>query len=194
MTNHQYVASHPGYEELEIERPTDQRLRLVTPSLEFAHESLAWVSDPEVSRFMGTNYSQVSLDTEIQRLQDIINNHDAYHWIVEVDEHPVGNINISSIDETSREFGVRAGKLNFFIGDKSLWGQGITTAAARAVILWAFDHGHFQMLKARVLPQNHGSLAVMRKLGFQEYGTEEYDGPDIGIPTSYRIYKLSGSR
>jgi len=191
MNYSSYQLTHPDFTELEIPEYTAYKLRLVTPDIKYAKKSLDWVSDKEVGKYMGADFSRVSLTGEEERLKEILNNTDAFNWIIECDGEAVGNINLSEIRESSEEFGFRAGKLNYLIGDKKLWGKGITSAAVGKVLNWAFDIAKFEVIKSRVLPQNKGSAAVLLKTGFEEYDREDYDGPDVGVPTWYVAYKLT---
>lgn len=186
-----YQEFHPFYKELEIPEYSLQKLKLVTPDIKYAKESLDWVSDKEVGKYMGTDFSDVSLHGEEQRLKEIINNPDAYHWIIEVDGKAVGNINLNEIENTTKEFGIKSGKLNYLLGNRTLWRNGITTAAVKKVLEWAFNTAGFEIIKSRVVPQNKSSQAVLIKSGFVEYGKEDYDGPDLGEPTWYITYKLA---
>ena len=52
------------------------------------------------------------------------------------------------------------------------------------------DKNGFKIVKSRVIPQNRASETVLKKLGFSEYGREDYDGPDIGEKTWYITYKI----
>ncbi len=191
MDKQKYLLSHPNYKELEIPEYTAHRLKLMTPSIGYAKASLAWVSDKEVGQYMGTDFSNISLEGEEKRLEEIVKNVDAYNWIIECDGKAIGNVNISDIGQASDEFGLKSGKLNYIIGYKNLWGKGIATVVAKTVLKWAFTKSGFEVVKTRVVPQNKSSQAVLKKLGFIEYGKEEYDGPNFGEPTWYIIYKLT---
>jgi RimJ/RimL family protein N-acetyltransferase len=191
MHTQTYLETHASYEELLITNFGKHKLRLITPDIKYAKDSLEWVRDKDVVQYMGSDFSNVSLEGEEKRLRDIVNDNNAYHWIVECDGKAIGNININEINQISEEFGIRSGTLNYLIGNKVLWGQGIATAIARQVLDWAFSKGQFEIIKSRVLVQNKASQAVLKKLGFSEYGREDYDGPDIGKDTWYITYKIS---
>lgn len=186
----EYIKTHSLYEELDVPQVSGYTVRLLLPELKYARPSLEWVSDKDVGQFMGADFSDVSLAGEEKRLVDILHDKDSYNWIIEVDGKAVGNININEIEVTTKEFGVKAGNLNYLLGDKTLWGKGLTTAIAKKVLNWAFNKGGFEVIKSRAIPQNVASLAVLKKLGFEEYKKEEYDGPDIGEPTEYIAHKL----
>src|SRR5258706_7985022 len=126
MDKQLYFSSHLGYEELSVPEYTPHKLQLVTPEIKYAPNSLDWVSDKEVGQYTGADFSNVSLEGEKDRLREIIENTDSYNWIIVCDGKAIGNVNISNIKETSREFGKKAGSLNYIIGVKELWGKGIT--------------------------------------------------------------------
>ena len=169
-------------------------LRLVVPDMKYAGASLEWVSQPEVVRWMGGDFSNVSLEGERQRLREMLHDTSAYHWEIELDGRVVGNVHLDEFDETSREFGARSAVLSYIIGYPALWGRGIASAAAKALLDWARDTAGIEIIKARILPQNQASIAVVRKLGFELYGLEEYLGPDLPDPAEWNTYRLRLSR
>jgi RimJ/RimL family protein N-acetyltransferase len=185
-----YFDMHPNYQELEITEFKSGKLRLVAPDLKYARASLMWVSDPEVVKYMGMDFSDISFEGEQKRLQEIIDDKDAIHWMIEINGRVIGDINLSEISKTSAEFNKKAGKLNYLLGERFFWGKGIGTAISKAVINWAFKQGEFEVVKSRAVPQNKASLSLLRTLGFVEYKTEEYTGPDFGQPTFYITLKL----
>ncbi|HZE87361.1 MAG TPA: GNAT family N-acetyltransferase [Methylomirabilota bacterium] len=189
MDKHLYFSSHLGYEELVVQGYIQRIIKLVTPEIKYAQDSLNWVRDKEVGQYTGADFSNVFLEGEKQRLTEITENKDGYNWIIECDGQAIGNVNISDIEKTSQEFGKKAGSLNYIIGVKELWNKGITSAVVKKVLEWAFKNS-FEIIKSRVIPQNKSSRAVLLKSGFVEYGREDYDGPDIGEPTWYITYKL----
>jgi ribosomal-protein-alanine N-acetyltransferase len=191
MDKRKYIDTHPGYEELSVPEYSLHKLRLITPDIVFAKQSLDWVSDNEVGQYVGADFSEVSLEGERDRLKEILEDTDGYNWLIECDGKVIGNINISDIKDTSEEFAVKAGSLNYIIGEKSMWGKGITSALVKVILQWAFVKNNYAIIKSRVVPQNKGSIAVLTKAGFKEYGQEDYDGPDLGEQTWYNIYKLT---
>jgi RimJ/RimL family protein N-acetyltransferase len=57
-------------------------------------------------------------------------------------------------------------ELGYWLGE-SYWGQGIMTEAARGLIDAAHKTQHFELIAARALADNAGSLNVLGKLGFK---------------------------
>jgi RimJ/RimL family protein N-acetyltransferase len=146
-------------------------LKLVPPTLRHAPDSLRWVSDPDVCRFMGLDFSNVSLEGERKRLQEIIDTPDGVYWVIELDARPVGNASLHSIAEWTKRYSAKAGAYTIMIGDRAAQGRGAGTAVTHAVFDWAFTHD-FEVVVARVAPQNAPSLGIMKKLGMQFTGSE----------------------
>ena len=71
--------------------------------------------------------------------------------------------------------------------DEPFRGRGYATEAARAMIWWARSRGNRRVF-ASVAPDNHASLAVVRKLGMREVTVvvDEVDGLEI-------VFELRGS-
>jgi RimJ/RimL family protein N-acetyltransferase len=49
-------------------------------------------------------------------------------------------------------------------------GRGVGSAAVRAACEWAFDHWDLNRIEMTTLPDNEGSLALARKIGFTREG------------------------
>ncbi|GLX71500.1 GNAT family N-acetyltransferase [Paenibacillus glycanilyticus] len=62
-----------------------------------------------------------------------------------------------------------AGDLEYIILP-DYWGKGYMTEALQAVIAYGFDILELKRLQAKVMPENFVSLAVLRKLRFQQEG------------------------
>lgn len=92
---------------------------------------------------------------------------------------------IASPPETSEDFiiehaGETVGKVGFFrlpeigfILRRDLWGRGLVTEAARAVIEHVFQTRDVGELQADVDPKNIGSIRVLERLGFVETSRAE---------------------
>ncbi len=59
---------------------------------------------------------------------------------------------------------------------RSHWGQGMATEVAEALVGWHLSHAPAARLRALVMIGNDGSARVLRKVGFQERGLEDYGG------------------
>jgi RimJ/RimL family protein N-acetyltransferase len=164
-------------------------LRFIKPSLDHARLSLKWLKDPEVGQYMGADFSGVSMQTEEDRIKQLLSGDDTIDWMIELDGAVIGNIEINSIKEMSVQYGVKAGKFSTLIGDKTQWGKGIAPAAKRAVMDWAFSDGGFELFVGKVLPANTRSVRSIEHLGF-EFEKTEYEEED-GKTIEWRIYTMS---
>lgn len=90
MADQHYALSHPQYEELDVPHPALHAVRLVVPDIGYASASLEWVSNSQVMRWMGAHLADVSVDSEVHRIREIITNTDAYHWVVLLDGRAIG--------------------------------------------------------------------------------------------------------
>lgn len=72
-------------------------------------------------------------------------------------------------------------------------GQGVASEAVAALVRWAWDHGE-QMVFASVAPQNAASLAVVRKVGFIQIGSQmdEIDGEELVFEIRATATRTSG--
>lgn len=64
--------------------------------------------------------------------------------------------------------------LGYWLGEP-YWGQGFMTEAAKGLIEAAHKTHHFEMIAARALADNQGSLNVLAKLGFKQVGKAKRD-------------------
>jgi RimJ/RimL family protein N-acetyltransferase len=165
------------------------RLRLIEPKMSHAALSLKWLRDDEASRYMGADFSAVSLATEHQRIKDILSGTDNINWMITVDRKIIGAVEINKIAESSKKFGAPAGSLSILIGDRSQWGRGIGSAVLAAVIEWGFIERRFQCFLARALTVNTRSWHSLESLGFTyiDTTTEHEDGQVF----EWRNYRLT---
>lgn len=84
----------------------------------------------------------------------------------EDDPQPVGAVTLMRIDGTHG-----TAELGYWIAPDN-WGAGYATAAARAVLEYAFAERRLERVEANALATNEASRAVIEKLGFVEEGRE----------------------
>ncbi len=169
----EYAAHHPGYSMLTVENHPDKlQIYLIEPTLSHASASLEWLSQPEIGQYMGADFSNLSLEGEEKRLQEIIDSTDQYNWMIEMDGKVIGNVCINSIEEQSKKHACRAGSMAILIGDKSAWGKKIARSVNTVVIDWAFADGQFEKLYTRIMEENEASIKSFAALGFVLSGAE----------------------
>jgi len=168
-------------------------LRLIEPNLKHATESLTWTSNTSVIQYMGATFEHPSKEKEVERIKEILNNHDEYNWMIELDGKVIGNVSINSIKETSSKFGSKAGNYTILIGNKNYWGKGIAYHVGQIVLAWAFSKGKFEIIAARALNENVASLAMLKKLGFKHIENSPFDG-QINEKTEWQNFKITKQR
>ena len=81
------------------------------------------------------------------------------------DQALVGAITLSNVRRGVAE----TGTLGYWIGQKFA-GQGLGTAAVRAMVAWAFEDLNLHRVEAACVPDNAASRRVLEKAGFQLEG------------------------
>ncbi|MEI8230316.1 MAG: GNAT family N-acetyltransferase [Candidatus Peregrinibacteria bacterium] len=186
-----YAEHHSFYRALNVDEFTEGSLKLVEHSLDFAQASLDWVTESQVGQFMGADFSNVNIQTEIDRIKEILANANAYEWVILLDDQPIGAISINGIrEETEKQF-CKAGNLTFLIGYAEHRKKGIASAVIRQILHWAFEEAEFHMITARVLQENSASQRTLLRLGFEEYGTEPYEGLVNGQKRVWLKYRVA---
>lgn len=69
----------------------------------------------------------------------------------------------------------RLGEIGYELGQAN-WNQGYMTEALEAIIAYGFQDRRLHTIEAWVMPGNHASVRVLRKLNFQSKGVKEGKG------------------
>jgi RimJ/RimL family protein N-acetyltransferase len=130
-----------------------------------AYISYKWRNDPEVFKYTGTVYDhEITLETELQWIERVIENDDEYRCAIIVDNCYVGNIYLTNIiKDFSAEY-------HIFIGDKSYWGKGVAKKASIEIIRYGFESLNLKKIVLGVHPQNSTAIHLYEKLGFTRLG------------------------
>ena len=103
---------------------------------------------------------------------------DAHDWIsLVMQQSPEANFAIASADEVIGGIGLifrddihrRSAEIGYWLGEP-FWGQGIATAALRAVTDYAFANHDLARLEAYVFEWNPASMRVLEKVGYIREG------------------------
>lgn len=122
-------------------------------------------SSPAVTRYHGT-----STFVDIEQVDDFLYlMHSRYQqktgirWAVVLKDtgEMIGTVGINSIVQHRIVIGYDL--------QERFWGHGYMPEAVQAVTDYAFSMG-IHRIQAMVIPENHGSVRVLQKLGFQEEG------------------------
>jgi RimJ/RimL family protein N-acetyltransferase len=168
-------------------------LKLVPPEPIYAADSLHWVSDPLVCRFMGMDFSDASLEREQERIREISESEDGYYWEMSLDGQMVGNASLHALAECHENYQQKAASYTIMIGDRAAMGRGIGTAVTRAVFDWGFGKGGLELIVSRVAEQNTPSMALMKKLGMWPAGTEPNTGAGREEFADWQVFEITHS-
>jgi ribosomal-protein-alanine N-acetyltransferase len=148
---------------------TTARLRLRAPVPRDAAALLAILGDPEVTRYhnMPTLTTLAEAHDALERLQQRFLAGDTIRWAIEPLEHGemIGTVGLLRFD-----FELRRAELGYEVV-RRLWGRGLATEAAAAVVAYGFSVLGVHRIEAGILPDNVASVRVVQKLGFVEEGT-----------------------
>jgi [ribosomal protein S5]-alanine N-acetyltransferase len=145
-----------------IETP---RLTLRPHRLADVDAVLAFATDPEWGRFLPVPQPYERKHAEEFLARQILADWSVHpSWAIVLGDAVVGGINLR-LDRANQ-----VGELGYSVA-RTLWGRGITTEAARAVVVHAF-HGlpDLNRIRARADLRNVASQRVMEKIGMRREG------------------------
>jgi RimJ/RimL family protein N-acetyltransferase len=128
---------------------------------------LSWLNDIEVNRFLETRLSPQSIETITEFVRKTNSTQDSYLCAIihlESGKH-IGNIKVGPIHPFYQWADV-----SYFIGDRSVWGEGCASEAVSLMIRFAFRDLGVRKLKASHMEFNSGSRKVLQNNGFQLEG------------------------
>lgn len=132
------------------------------------------VSDPELPKMMSWAAHAHRDETRAflaSQLEALANGTDVA-WAITKDGKTVGTIGLHDIRWHFRAWRVDRAALGYWIG-KPLWGQGLMTEAAHAVMSWAFETAGMHKITVGCIEDNKPSRRVIEKLGFRFVGRQE---------------------
>ncbi|MCL2595338.1 MAG: GNAT family N-acetyltransferase [Promicromonosporaceae bacterium] len=129
---------------------------------------------PEVTRYLGSGQGATGEGIAALREQFQAVWNDGYGVFAVVEQATgslIGHCGIRPIPDGRIEL--------LYAYDPATWGKGYATEAGRAALDYAREHFPVAEVIGMAYPQNHGSIAVLEKLGFQRIGTEQHFGHDL---------------
>ena len=128
-----------------------------------AETCLRWVSDPDVSRFLGLLQPARTLEKERAWLSSVIVDKEHQRAFIIEDEggRPIGTCGLRGID---REAGTAF--LGIMIGEKHLWNRGYGTVATKALISYSFAELGLEEVRLSCHADNRGAIRCYQKAGF----------------------------
>jgi RimJ/RimL family protein N-acetyltransferase len=158
----------------EILRGEAVTLRPLTVS-DFSDQYLGWMNDPEINRYLETQWEEQTRDTIEIFLEEMEKSENSVLFGIFHDGKHVGNIKIGPVNWHHLYADV-----SYFIGDRSVWGQGLATEAVLLVSRFGFEQLGLNKCKAGSYSGNTGSMRVLEKVGYRKEGClkDELLGPN----------------
>ena len=157
-------------------------LKLIAPDVDRdAGNGVEWLKGTvgrETLGLMGVTdaeNAETTLEIERDRVTQMIESEDGLAWMLERDGKVIGVLEVRLKGD---EY-LRAPNVNTMIGDPNARGQGVGTAAKRAVIDYMFHEYSASELYSRHLTRNDISAAGLAELGFTDDGPAYTDGDSL---------------
>lgn len=149
-----------------LERIVGERIVLRRPNKKDIPLLVEYCNSREIARWipvMPHPYTKKDAEWFVKDCAEKWNADKSYQYAIEVQGQLAGMIGLNR-----RQTGVA--ELGYWIA-KPFQGQGITTEAAKLVVLHGFKHMKLHRIEAAYLAGNEGSKRVMEKLGMKHEGT-----------------------
>ena len=153
-----------------------------------AADVLTFRGDPIVQKFDDpVIHTEAEAQVFMEELQAEYNNHEGISWAVALKERDVvlGAFGFHHWDSYHRR-----AEAGYGIA-RAYWGQRIATEALRAMVQFGFDQLNLHRIYARTIADNHESVRLLERFGFQREGTQrEHSWEDDGTFHDSAIYGL----
>ncbi len=123
----------------------------------------AWISDPDVRRFLGIYHHIPDRKQEEKWYQRVVENDAHYVWQIEYAGHAVGISGIHRIDFLNGR-----ATTGTIIGEKAVWRQGIGTKTMIMRARFAFDELSLYALESMAFVDNTGSVRALSHCGYEQ--------------------------
>ena len=155
------------------------RVKLRPIRMSDAEACFRWVSDPDVTRLLGLIRPARSLEQERAWIAGILADRQQQAFVI-ADEHgrAIGTCSLRGIDQAEG-----TASLGMMIGEKTLWGRGYGTGAAKALLKHAFTELELREVRLSCHPDNYGALRCYQKAGFER----EPPRPGTGVPARREV-------
>jgi RimJ/RimL family protein N-acetyltransferase len=126
-----------------------------------------------------------TLEQERRRVIEFLSGPDQFNWMISWQGRVVGTIWVDRRDTGH----IKAPAISIMLGDPSVRGHGIGSAAVQAVIEFLHSRGETS-LRSRHLLENHASAKLMHGLGFTADGPQ-YTDPEDGLSWQNLVLETS---
>jgi ribosomal-protein-alanine N-acetyltransferase len=151
-----------------------------------AADVLVFRGDPIVQKYDDpVIHTEVEALAFIDDLQAEFNNQKGISWAVTLKDQDVviGAFGLHHWDQYHRRAEAGYGLAHAY------WGQGIGSEALQAIVQFGFEHMNLHRVYARTIADNHASVRLLERLGFQREGTQrEHSWEEDGTFHDSAIY------
>jgi RimJ/RimL family protein N-acetyltransferase len=123
-----------------------------------------WLSDTEVLEWFGMyrpgNLAQEQSWYEAQNKDD-----STVNFAVELHGRHIGGAGFGGIDHANQH-----AEVGLFIGEKTLWDQGLGKDTLRTIVAYGFDYLNLHRIYLRVYAENHRAIRAYEQVGFTQEG------------------------
>ncbi len=140
---------------------------LVPPTLDHFKLHPRWMSEPEVGRFWGPRFGEMTDERQEKRFKDTAESGTQVQWTIVYHDEPVGFTGIFGIDWVHRD-----GESGIFIGRHDLYGRGIASEAVRLRTGFAWRELRLHRVHNWIAHANRGSRRANEKSGYTQMGLQ----------------------
>lgn len=140
--------------------------------LDDARTSYRWRNDPEIWEYTGSRPDKyISPELETAWLSSKLNKSNEKRFAICLldNNQYIGNVQLLEIDQEKAWF-------HIFIGEKELWGLGISQKATTIVLYYAFSELSLNYVHLSVNLLNTAAYRLYEKIGFMHSGTADKNG------------------
>ena len=142
-------------------------LKVIKPG-DVTDEYVNWLNDYEIVKFTNQKYGEQTRKRVEQFVQEQLLSMNVLLYGIFWSNKHIGNIKLGPID-----FNNKVAEISYFIGNKNLWGLGITTKTIKTIVLIAFEELDLEKATAGCYSLNTGSQKVLKNNGFIIEGTRK---------------------
>ncbi|OLC21334.1 MAG: hypothetical protein AUH33_02030 [Chloroflexi bacterium 13_1_40CM_68_21] len=142
---------------------------LIPPTLDHFKLHLGWLGEPEVGRFWGPRFDELTEERQERRFKETAENNTEIEWTIAYHDEPVGFTGIGGIDWIRRD-----GESGIFIGRHDLYGRGIASEAVRLRTAFAWNELRLHRVHNWIAHANRGSRRANEKSGYTQIGLQPH--------------------
>lgn len=138
-----------------------------------------WLNDPQVTLTLA-RHAPVTLDDEVSWVQRAMLRADPAELALAIcrkaDHNAIGMVGLHRMHPVTR-----TATLGMFIGERSLWGQGLGTDALRTLCRYGIDSLNLHKIRLEVYPFNPRAERIYERVGFRREGLFRDEGFRNGL-------------